>query len=141
MSQSQLDQGGLEETEEPFVAVSRSLAAPPEVVWGALVSPAGAEALLGHGASLGTKGQSWHSDDGAFGVVRSFHPLEQVRVSWHETPGSPRSVVEIDLAGDATGTRLDLRHDLVSGDLTTDEQRWHDALERFASVVAGSTAT
>lgn len=127
----------VEQSADAKSAVSRTIAAPPLHVWEVLVSPAGAEALLGHGASIGSKGQSWHNDDGAFGMVRSLHPVEQVRVSWHETPDSPRSVVAIDLAADGSGTRVDLGHDPVNGDVAADEARWHDALGRFEGVVLG----
>ncbi len=128
----------LEQTEDAAtVAVSRTIAAPPVHVWEILVSPAGSEAILGHGATLGSKGESWHNDEGSLGVVRSLHPVEQVRVSWHETPDAPRSIVEIDLAPDGDGTRVDLRHDRVSGDLDSDEARWNDALGRLAGLAAG----
>lgn len=127
-----------EQTEDAAtVAVSRTIAAPPVHVWEILVSPPGAQAILGPGAALGSKGESWHNDDGALGVVRSLHPVEQVRVSWHEAPDAPRSVVEISLLPEGTGTRVDLRHDPVGGDLGTDERRWNDALERFEGVVNG----
>lgn len=127
----------VEQSADAKSAVSRTIAAPPLHVWEVLVSPAGAEALLGHGASIGSKGQSWHNDNGAFGMVRSLHPVEQVRVSWHETPDAPRSVVAIDLAADGSGTRVDLAHDPVNGDVAADEARWHDALGRFEGVVLG----
>ncbi len=127
----------VEQSADAKSAVSRTIAAPPLVVWEALVSPAGAEALLGHGASIGSKGQSWHNDDGAFGMVRSLHPVEQIRVSWHETPDAPRSVVAIELAADGDGTRVDLAHDPVSGEVSADQARWRDALARFEAVVLG----
>ncbi|CCH77957.1 putative Activator of Hsp90 ATPase 1 family protein [Nostocoides japonicum T1-X7] len=127
----------VEQTEDAAtVAVSRMIAAPPVHVWEVLVSPPGSEAILGRGATLGSKGQSWHSDEGSVGCVRSFHPVEQIRVSWHETPDAPRSVVEIDVVPDGTSTRVDLRHDRVSGDVSSDEARWNAALDRFADVVA-----
>lgn len=127
-----------EQTDASSIArVSRTIAAPVLHVWETLVSPRGAEALLGAGANLGTKGQSWHSDDGHRGVVRSLHPLEQVRVSWHESQDAPTSVVEIDLIGDGDGTRVDLSHDRVRGDLSDDEQQWNAALDRFEEVVRG----
>lgn len=133
MSETQVEQ-----TEESAaVAVSRTIAAPPLHVWEVLVSPAGAESLLGPGASIGTKGQSWRSDEGPLGVVRSLHPLEQLRVTWHAAPEEPSSIVEIDLAADGDGTRLDLRQTPVAGDADAHEQRWDAALGRLEGVVLG----
>lgn len=112
------------------VRVVKTVGAPVADVWQALVSPSGAEALLGPGAAFGGKGEPWHSDDGPSGVLRSYHPQEQLRWSWHETPESPASVVELDLVPDAEGTRLDLRHDGVT-ETAAYEARWNDALDRL----------
>lgn len=114
--------------------VVKVVGAPVSAVWRVLVSPAGAEALLGRGAAFGGKGEPWHSEDGPSGVLRSFHPLEQLRWSWHETPDAPASIVELDLREDDGATTVDLRHDGVS-DVGAYESRWSAALDRFAGAV------
>jgi uncharacterized protein YndB with AHSA1/START domain len=119
------------------VQVVRTVDAPVAQVWETLISRTGAQALLGSGATLGGKGEPWHSDDGPSGVLRSYHPLEQLRLSWHRTPQAPASVVEIDLAEDAGATRIDLRHDRVDGDPAEHEQRWAEALDRLDRAVRG----
>jgi uncharacterized protein YndB with AHSA1/START domain len=121
------------------VQVSRTVAEAVAHVWEVLVSPAGSQALLGNGAVLGTKGEPFHCADGASGFVRSFHPLEQLRVSWHETPDGPPSIIELDLRADGTRTVLELRHDRI---LDEDqharlERRWSDALDRLAVAAGG----
>ena len=116
------------------VRVVRTVEAPVAEVWRALVSPGGAEALLGPGASFGGKGEPWQSDDGPSGVLRSYHPLEQLRWSWHETPDAPASIRERDRADDGGSTRLDLRHDGV-GDAAAYESRWTTALDRLGGAV------
>lgn len=118
------------------VQVSRVVGAPVTHVWEVLVSPAGSQALLGEGALLGAKGEPYHCADGASGVVRSYHPLEQLRVSWHETPDSPPSIVEVDLRADGDGTALDLRHERILDESQHDAlvQRWDTALARVAAV-------
>lgn len=118
------------------VKVSRQVAAPLAHVWEVLVSPRGAAALLGEGAVLGAKGEPYHSADGPSGVLRSFHPLEQLRVSWHETPDSPASIVEIGLQADGAGTALDLtqNHLPEGADVEALEARWTAALTAVAAV-------
>lgn len=118
-------------------AVSRTIAAPLIHVWDVVVSKAGAEALLGPGADIGTKGQSWRSDDGPFGVVRTLHPLEQIRVSWHENENSPRSLVDIGLSADGDHTRVDLQHEPVHRDGDSDHEHWSAALARLEAVALG----
>jgi uncharacterized protein YndB with AHSA1/START domain len=121
------------------VQVSRTVAAAVTHVWEVLVSPAGSQALLGEGAVLGAKGEPFHCADGASGFVRSYHPLEQLRVSWHETPDSPPSVVELDLRPDGTRTVLELRHDRLLDDDQKSrlEHRWAEALGRLAASAEG----
>lgn len=100
-------------------------------VWHVLTTNEGAEAFLGAGATLGSKGEHWRASDGTHGVWRSYHPAEQVRVSWHADEDSPRSLVDLHLRAEGTGTVLSLRHEQIAvdcGDLT---QRWSEALRRI----------
>lgn len=107
--------------------------APPSTVWEHLVSPAGTAALLGAGAVLGSKGESWRSSDGPYGVVRSYHPLEQIRVTWHADADAPSTLVDISLAADGDGTRLDLSHDAESSEM---QGHWDQALDRAVASLA-----
>ncbi len=120
------------------VQVSQAVTAPVAHVWEVLVSPLGSQALLGEGAVLGAKGDPYHCADGASGVVRSYHPLEQLRVSWHETPDSPPSVVEVELRSDGDATLMELRHDrIIDPDQSARlEQRWAAGLAALARVAA-----
>ena len=78
-------------TDSKTVRVTRKVARPLNQVWGALMKPHGAAALLGEGGELGNKGEDWRSANGTYGVTRSFHPLEQIRFSWHASEGAPRT--------------------------------------------------
>ena len=121
----------------PAVRVSRAVSAPVTHVWEVLVSSAGAQALLGPGAELGTKGEPYHCEDGTRGVLRSYHPLEQLRVSWHATPDAPPSVVEVDLRRDGDQTLLDLSqtHLPEGSDVQALSTRWSRHLDELAACV------
>jgi uncharacterized protein YndB with AHSA1/START domain len=123
-----------DKAQTPAVHASRTVPAAPEQVWQHLISSEGVQALLGPGASLGSKGESWHSDEGPHGVVRSYHPLEQIRVSWHADEDAPASLVDLQLAPDGDGTRIDLVHE--HADDPGLKARWDGALERLASGLA-----
>lgn len=99
------------------------------------MKPHGAEALLGEGGQLGQKGEHWAAIDGTYGVTRSFHPKEQIRFSWHAEEDAPRTVVDLQLSGDAASTRLDLAHEHLPEDADVDAlaARWQAALEAIAA--------
>lgn len=125
---------GTAKPETLTVTVSRTVDAPLEHVWGVLVSAPGAQALLGDGAILGSKGEPYHCTDGTWGVVRSYHPLEQLRVSWHENADAPSSIVELDLRADGEATALELRHDRIreASVAASVQARWTMALDTLA---------
>lgn len=127
-------------TDAPLVVqVSRAVAAPVTHVWEVLVSPSGSQALLGEGAVLGAKGEPFHCADGTSGFVRSYHPLEQLRVSWHEMPDAPPSIVELDLRADGDATVVELRADRIvdDGHKSRLEERWASSLDRLAAAAEG----
>lgn len=126
------------------VTVGRLVSLSPKEVWRFLVSPEGAHALLGDGAELGDKGDSWHAADGTYGVVRSYHPLEQIRVSWHAREGAAKTFVDVHLLPDDGGTRVEVRHDNIPADCDVAKvtKHWQKALEKVAeaSSLAGATS-
>ena len=117
------------------VTVSRSVSQSPKNVWKFLVTREGAEALLGPGGELGDKGDSWHAADGTYGVIRSYHPLEQIRFSWHAADEAPKTLVDVHLLPGSEGdTTVEIRHEQIpqyfdSGAIT---RRWESALEKLA---------
>ena len=117
----------------PVITVSRVVPFPVDQVWQFLITPAGAEALLGEGAKLGTKGEPWHCLDGSHGVVRSYHPMEQMRLTWHADEHAPATLVDLRLTAEGDGTRLDLRHEHLEDPSLGQSlsQRWNDALSRI----------
>ncbi|GAA4717227.1 hypothetical protein GCM10025782_12900 [Pedococcus ginsenosidimutans] len=125
---------------EAGVHASHAVPAPAIQVWQHLISPAGTEALLGEGARIGNKGEPWRAGDGSYGVVRSIHPVEQLRVSWHPHEDGPLSMVDVQLRPDGDGTRVEVYHEGrgIAGDPRGDQQHWADALGRFAGGVPGA---
>jgi uncharacterized protein YndB with AHSA1/START domain len=118
------------------VQVQLRLPAPVGVVWQALISPEGTATWLGEGAVLGDKGQSYHCADGTAGVVRSFHPLEQLRLSWHAGVDAEPSLIEVDLAVEGPGTSLRLWHDgLPVPERPGMQAHWEKRLEALSQLV------
>ena len=118
----------------PVIEVSRVVPFPIDKVWQLLTTSAGAEALLGEGAKLGTKGEPWHSVDGTYGVVRSYHPMEQMRLTWHADEHAAATLVDLRLTPEGSDTRLDLRHEHLNDAALSQSmpQHWDEALARIA---------
>lgn len=126
----------LGEAKDTTVVVTRSVSHTVKDVWKLLSTPAGAEALLGPGGTLGDKGDSWHANDGSYGVVRSFHPLEQIRFSWHVAEDTPKTLVDVHLLkGEGEQTVVEIRHEHIPTyfDTAAITRRWESALDRLAN--------
>jgi uncharacterized protein YndB with AHSA1/START domain len=133
---TETDTGGM--SDPNVVEIVRTIPASPEQVWQIMTSPPGAAALLGDGAVLGGKGETWRASAGPHGVVRSYHPLEQLRVSWHDDDNAPASLVEMDLRPDGDGTELVVRHERVAEGHSLDlHQHWSQAVDRLVAHAAG----
>jgi len=119
------------------VVVQRTLTCPAKRVWKELMTTQGAEALLGPGAEFGEKGHTWTSEDGRTGVMRSLHPMEEIRFSFRQDDNPP-SMVQIDLVPDGDNTTLKVTHSNLNDD--TDRQwlvgRWEAALGRIDAYLA-----
>ena len=117
----------------PVIEVSRVVPFPIDKVWQLLTTAAGAEALLGKGAKLGTKGEPWHCADGTYGVVRSYHPMEQMRLTWHADEHAAATLVDLRLTPEGSDTRLDLRHEHLDDAALGKRmpQHWDEALGRI----------
>lgn len=121
------------ESQDTAVTVSRLVSKPLKSVWVTLMSPQGAEALLGPGGQITEKGHVWRSASGAHGVTRSFHPLEQIRFSWHQNEDDPASLVDLRLAADGDVTTVSIVHDHLheASDRQWLKAHWGEVLDRI----------
>jgi hypothetical protein len=113
-------------------AVSRVVDDTVKSVWATLVSEEGQTALLGEGATFGSKGDTWKAKDGTWGVTRTFHPLEEIRFSWHKDEDSPKTWVEVTLIEITPAqTKIQISHDHSNADFDVAKMtaRWKSALE------------
>lgn len=115
------------------LTVERVVPHPVPDVWKVLLTDDGTEALLGPGGKLGDKGHTWQANDGTHGVTRSFHPMEQIRFSWHRDEDAPATIVDLHLVPEGETTKLQLIHDHLdeSADREWLTRHWTDALARI----------
>ena len=126
--------------QEATVVVSRAVACPVKQVWKVLMTKEGAEALLGPGAEFGQKGSTWEAANGLGGVIRSLHPLEEIRFSLRKDPLADPTVVELTLTPEDEATVLRLTHSRLQGDLDLEwvRDRWEAARDRIQEHLAAN---
>lgn len=125
-----------ENTETKTVRVTRVVEHPLNSIWEALMTPEGNQLLLGEGGQLGFKGENWQANDGTYGITRSFHPLEQIRFSWHAQEDAPMTMVDLQLrASGEDATELNIAHERLpqDADATAFEQRWSAVLDQIGT--------
>ncbi|MDR1791216.1 MAG: SRPBCC domain-containing protein [Propionibacteriaceae bacterium] len=123
--------GPLPNVTDTTVSVSRVVSTSLKETWKLLNTQAGNEALLGKGGVVGDKGDSWRSEEGTFGVIRSYHPLEQIRFYWYAAEGAPKTVVDVLIAPEGEGTRITINHERVPAYFDTAKiaSRWENAID------------
>lgn len=121
---------------ETTLVIDRVVTLPVKKFWGRLVARAGGEALLGEGGEIGDKGDSWAAKDGTHGVIRSYHPLEQIRFTWYAAEGAPKTMVAVNLTSLGDRTQVEIVHSGVPYyfDQAALGQRWNTALDRLVDV-------
>ena len=139
MSEQKVSEQAPEPT-DATVVVATTVACPAKLVWKVLMTRPGAEALLGPGAELGLKGSTWRADDGRSGVVRSLHPLEEIRFSFRLDDKAVPSVVELTLEPADDATVLTVTHSRLADDVDPGwvRGRWEAALRRIDELLASA---
>ncbi|MBP2320241.1 uncharacterized protein YndB with AHSA1/START domain [Kibdelosporangium banguiense] len=106
------------------IGVSRTLPFPPEVVWAAIMSPAGVALWLGKGATL-VKGERYETADGTVGEVRSLHELDRIRLTWQRRDWDHETTVQIALSTRGAKTVLNFHQERMTGPEERARQRDH----------------
>jgi len=126
------------EPQEATVVVSRTVAYPIKHVWKVVMTTQGAEALLGPGADFGQKGHTWTAQDGCSGVMRSLHPMEEIRFTLRREGQATPTTVELTVVpdGDTTVVRVEHSRLPLDADLDGVKARWEAALTRIEACLA-----
>lgn len=123
-----------EATDTLNLQVSKVVDHPVKSVWDALLTDDGSAALLGPGGHLSGKGSNWQAEDGTHGVTRSYHPMEQIRFTFHRNDEGPGSLVEVDLVPQGEKqTSIEITHSKLPAEADREwlTQHWEKALERI----------
>lgn len=122
------------------IGVSRTVPHPIEHVWEVLTSAGGVAVWLGDALPLPTeRGATFEASDGGSGEVRSFKPLDRVRLAWRPAGWDHDSTVQVALTATTTGTRIGLHQERLAGAEEREQQRthWQAVMEQLVDLLDG----
>ena len=115
------------------------MAFPLEEVWDFLTSAEGSAVWLGAGVQrLDQPGGAYQTSDGTSGEVRSFRPLDRVRLTWQPEDWSHDSTVQVTVSRTAAGRTLLRFHQERLADATEREQQrahWQAVLDAVVTAL------
>jgi uncharacterized protein YndB with AHSA1/START domain len=108
------------------IGVSRTVPHPVAEVWALLSDPEGVRLWLGAGVTLsGAPGQRYRTDDGARGEVRSYHPLDRIRVTCRPPGWDHETTVQVALQGRGPKTTVRFHQERLADAAERERQRAH----------------
>lgn len=138
---------GLTEDAGWEIGVSRTVPYPVDAVWRVLTSDVGLAAWLGAGATIVAEpGTPYRTDDGTIGELRSFRPLDRVRLTWHPPGWDHESTVQVTVSrppssrAGAERTVLRFHQERLASQAEREQQRvhWQAAVDRLVDLLAVS---
>jgi uncharacterized protein YndB with AHSA1/START domain len=108
------------------IGVSRTVHQPPERVWEVLTSAGGTAIWLGEGTVLPTEpGSPFETAEGTVGEVRSFRPLDRLRLTWQPAGWDHDTTLQVTISPTSTGTRIGLHQERLADADERERQRQH----------------
>lgn len=120
------------------IGVSRTVAVPAARVWELLASAEGQAIWLGAGVSLPTeKGGTYETDDGTVGEVRSFRPLDRIRLTWRPPDWDHDATVQLAISPKGSKTTIRFHQERLADAAERERQRahWSAVMDRVVAAL------
>jgi uncharacterized protein YndB with AHSA1/START domain len=121
------------------IGVSRTVDFPLEEVWDFLTSPEGSAVWLGAGVQrLDEPGREYQTSEGTSGEIRSYHPLDRVRLTWQPPGWAHDSTMQFTVTGTAAGRTMVRFHQERLADAGEREQQrahWRAVLDALVAAL------
>lgn len=118
------------------VGVSITVPRPGPEVWHWLVSREGLATWLGHGIEFsGEKGETYESEGGIRGELRSYRPLDRIRLTWHPPAWDHESTVQVAVDDKGDRTRIVFHQERLADaeERATQRDHWKSIATEVAS--------
>jgi uncharacterized protein YndB with AHSA1/START domain len=123
------------------IGVSRTLAAPAARVWEVLTSAEGTGLWLGSGVTWpADAGSPYELTDGTAGEIRSFRPLDRIRLTWQPPDWDHESTVQVAIRERDGRTRITFHQERLADAEERERQRahWAAVMDRVQDAVTGA---
>lgn len=120
------------------IGVSRTVACPAAAVWELLTSEVGTALWLGVGVRWPAEvGTSYALDDGTVGELRSFRPLDRIRLTWRPPGWDHESTVQVTVVAKGDRTRIGLHQERLADADERERQRahWSAVMDRIEAAL------
>jgi uncharacterized protein YndB with AHSA1/START domain len=108
------------------IGVSRTLPVPAARIWEVLTSPGGTDLWLGSGVSWPAEaGTPYELADGTRGEIRSFRPLDRIRLTWQPEDWDHESTVQVAISDQGAKTRITFHQERLADAEERERQRAH----------------
>lgn len=121
------------------IGVSRTVTVPADRVWDLLTSADGTELWLGSGVTWpADAGSPFELADGTVGEVRSFRPLDRIRLTWQPADWDHESTVQVAIRDLGAKTRITFHQERLADAAEREHQRehWAAVMERVQAAVS-----
>jgi uncharacterized protein YndB with AHSA1/START domain len=120
------------------IGVSRTVAFPVEEVWDFLTSPEGSAVWLGAGVQRLDEPRGYETSAGTSGEIRSFRPLDRIRLTWQPPDWAHDSTVQVTVTSAGAGRTMVRFHQERLADANEREQQrahWRTVLDAVVTAL------
>jgi uncharacterized protein YndB with AHSA1/START domain len=108
------------------IGVTTTLDHPLADVWELLTDPGGVAIWLGNDVTLaGKKGETYETDEGTTGEIRSYHPEDRIRLTWQPHDWDHVTTVQLAIRANGDRTKLTLHQERLANADEREQQRTH----------------
>jgi uncharacterized protein YndB with AHSA1/START domain len=120
------------------IGVSRTVPHPVEHVWRVLTSRVGLAIWLGAGAAPAPlRGAAYETDGGTTGEVRSWRPLDRIRLTWRPRDWDHETTVQVAVAARGEKTLVRFHQERMANARERERQRahWQEVMDRIVGAL------
>ena len=120
------------------IGVSKTVGCPAATVWELLTSETGTALWLGAGVRFPAEaGTPYALADGTVGELRSFRPLDRIRLTWQPPDWDHESTVQVTVVAKGERTRIGLHQERLADADERERQRahWAAVMDRLVAAL------